>query len=459
MARDSGGHRVGVLSRVRRLRHHADGGRQYSGPYANASARHLRPRTGQSARSGKRTVAREHRHRPVPHARAGARGAAALLMLSVRALKRFGDFTLDAAWSSDQPIVALVGPSGSGKTLTLQCIAGLVTPDSGRIVSAGHTLFDSGERINLRPQQRRIGYVFQGYALFPHMTVAQNVAYGLPKARLPRFGAAKEFPADRVSDIIERLGLRALRSRYPAELSGGQQQRVALARALATDPDVLLLDEPFSALDAPLRRELSAELGQTLREWSKLAVLVTHDLPEAYQIADMVVLYEHGSTTGAVSKNDLLWNPSSERVARLIGARNILRATIADASGESIVLDWRGGRLEAARSPSHPLHARAGDTLAFFIRPEYVRLIRKNRPVTDGLRQTNLFNGEIVGERDEGTTWVLLFRLARPGAPSQGDYDLEIEIPKLVYERLGVSRDRHWDVSIHPGSIQVLPGR
>ena len=256
------------------------------------------------------------------------------------------------------------------------------------------------------------------------------------------------------------MGLGALTSRYPADLSGGQQQRVALARALATDPDVLLLDEPFSALDAPLRRELSGELSQTLREWGKLAVLVTHDLPEAYQIADMVVLYEHGSTTGAVPKNDLLWNPSSERVARLIGARNILRATIADASGESIVLDWRGGRLEAARSPSHPLHARAGDALAFFVRPEYVRLIRKNRPVTDGLRQTNLFNGEIVGERDEGTTWVLFFRLARPGHPSQGSYDLEIEIPKLVYERL-----RHLNRSplgrvdpsrIHPGSSRQL---
>ena len=390
-------------------------------------------------------------------------------MLSVTAHKRFGDFTLDASWTSDQRVVALVGPSGSGKTLTLQCIAGLVTPDSGRIVAAGRTLFDSAARINLRPQERRVGYVFQGYALFPHMTVAQNIAYGLPRLSraeaAPKRAARKRAKAgeggriDRTKAIIERMGLSALTSRLPAALSGGQQQRVALARALATDPDVLLLDEPFSALDAPLRRELCAELSQTLRDWGKLAVLVTHDLPEAYQIADMVVLYEHGGTTGAVPKNDLLWNPSSERVARLIGARNVLRATIADASGESIVLDWRGGRLEAARSPSHPLHARAGDTLAFFIRPEYVRLIRKNRPVTDGLRQTNLFNGEIVGEHDEGTTWVLLFRLARPGAPSQGSYDLEIEIPKLVYERLRISTDRHWDVSIHPGSIQVLPGR
>jgi molybdate transport system ATP-binding protein len=381
-------------------------------------------------------------------------------MLSITARKQFADFTLDAAWTSDQPIVALVGPSGSGKTVTLQCIAGLIAPDSGRIVSAGRTLFDSSERIDLRPQQRRIGYVFQGYALFPHMTVAQNISYGLPRVPLAGQGAEHDGNRpDRTKRLIDRLGLGALMSRYPRDLSGGQQQRVALARALATGPDVLLLDEPLSALDAPLRRELSGELSQTLREWGKIAVLVTHDLPEAYQIADVVVLYEHGSTTAAVSKNDLLWNPSSERVARLIGARNILRATIADASGDSIVLDWRGGRLEAARSPSHQLHGRAGDPLAFFVRPEYVRLIRKNRVVTDGLRQTNLFRGEIVGERDEGTTWVLFFRLERPGQPSQGTYDLEIEIPKLVYERLGISTDRHWDVSIHPGSIQVLPGR
>jgi ABC-type sulfate/molybdate transport systems ATPase subunit len=375
-------------------------------------------------------------------------------MLGVTTRKQFGDFILDAAWTSDQPIVALVGPSGSGKTLTLQCIAGLIAPDSGRIVSAGRTLFDSAERIDLPPQQRRVGYVFQGYALFPHMTVAQNIAYGVPRVRDVRSEAS-----ERTKRIIDRLRLGPLSSRYPTELSGGQQQRVALARALATDPDVLLLDEPFSALDAPLRRELSAELSQTLREWGKIAVLVTHDLPEAYQIADMVVLYEHGGTTAAVSKNDLLWNPSSERVARLIGARNILRAVIADTSGDSIILEWRGGRLEAARSPSHSLNARAGDLLAFFVRPEYVRLIRKNRPVTEGLRHTNLFHGEIVGERDEGTTWVLFFRLAREGEPSQGFYDLEIEIPKLVYERLGISSDRHWDVSIHPGSIQVLPGR
>ena len=371
-------------------------------------------------------------------------------MFTFEARARFGDFTLDAAWGSDRPIVALVGPSGSGKTVTLQCIAGLISPDAGRIVSAARVLFDSGSRVHLSPQARKVGYVFQGYALFPHMTLAQNVAYGVRDKRRH---------IDRTDVLIERLGLAAHRSRYPAELSGGQQQRVALARALATDPDVLLLDEPLSALDAPLRRELAGELTHTLREWGKSAILVTHDLAEAYQIADVVVLYEQGRTTNAVAKNDLLWNPSSERVARLIGARNILRAPIAEIKADSIVLDWRAGRLEAARSPSHAIHARKGDDIAFFVRPEYVRLIRKNRTVTDALRQTNFFRGDIVGERDEGTTWVLFFRVLRPGQPCQGAYDLEIEIPKLVYERLDISNDRQWDVSIHPGSIQVLPSR
>jgi molybdate transport system ATP-binding protein len=369
-------------------------------------------------------------------------------MFSVDLHKRLGDFTLDASWTSTRPIVALVGPSGSGKTLSLQCIAGLMTPDRGRVVSGERVLFDSGLRLNLRPQQRQVGYVFQGYALFPHMTVAENIAYGVRgRAQL----------RNRTTTVIDRLGLRGLSTRYPSELSGGQQQRVALARALATDPDVLLLDEPLSALDTPLRRELAGELSHTLRDWGTRAILVTHDLSEAYQIADEVVLYEDGGTTAAMSKNDLLWNPSSERVARLIGARNILRASVSRMTDESVTFEWRGGLLEAARSPSHVLHSRAGDEMAFFVRPEYVRLLRKNRPVTDGLRQTNLFRGDIIGERDEGTTWVLFFRLAREGRPSQGDYDLEIEIPKLVYERLRISSDRQWDVSIHPGSIQILP--
>ncbi len=374
-------------------------------------------------------------------------------MLAISVRKRLPGFSLEASWSSSAPVVALVGPSGAGKTLMLQCIAGLVRPDEGRIRRGDQMLFDSGTGRDLPPQARRIGYVFQGYALFPHMTVLQNVRYGMKNGRAghgPRLhGTAYPF--------FERLGLSALQARYPHQLSGGQQQRVALARALASDPDLLLLDEPLSALDAPLRRELRVELAQTLREWGKPAVLVTHDLTEAYQIADLVVLCEDGRTSAAVSKQDLLWNPSSERMARLIGARNILRGTVADSSPDAITVGWRGGLIQAASSPSHPLDARPGDELAFFVRPEYVRLVRQDRAVEERARHPNIFRGAITGARDEGTSWLLFFRVHGPGEPSQGTYDLEIDVPTLVYERLGVAARREWDVSIHPGAVQVLP--
>ena len=371
-------------------------------------------------------------------------------MLTVSVQRQFGGFALDVHWASPARVVALVGPSGSGKTLTLHCIAGLVKPDAGRITVGDRVLFDSAAAVDLTPQLRHVGYVFQGYALFPHMTVAQNVSYGL-RAR-PR--AVRE---RRAAQEIERLGLTEVARRHPSEISGGQQQRVALARALATDPGLLLLDEPLSALDAPLRRDLRNELARTLREWTGTTVLVTHDLAEAYQIADVVVLYEGGRTIEATAKDDLLWKPSSERVARLIGARNILRGTVIGASSQSVFLQWRGQTLEAALSPSHVVNAAPGDSLAFFIRPEYVRLIRKDRPAPDPRRHTNIFGGDVIGERDEGATWALFFRVAAPGGPDQNGYDLEVEIPKLVYERLGVARDRHWQVSVHPGSIQILP--
>ena len=151
---------------------------------------------------------------------------------------------------------------------------------------------------------------------------------------------------------MKRLKIEHLRDRQTFNLSGGEKQKIALAGLLAMNPSILLLDEPLSALDAPLRRELCSQLSRTLRELGKIAILVTHDLSEAFQIADTVVLYEQGRTTNAMLKNDLLWNPSSERVARLIGARNILRAPIAGSTGDSILLDWRGATLQAARSPS-----------------------------------------------------------------------------------------------------------
>ena len=369
--------------------------------------------------------------------------------LSVQLVKRLPDFSLEVDWQAGSEVVALFGPSGAGKSLTLQCLAGLTRPDRGRIVVGGTVFYDSDAGIDVPTQARRLGYVFQNYALFPHLTVEENVGFGL-RAR-PR-----DERRGRVGEVLDRLDLRGLAARRPRELSGGQQQRVALGRALAVDPELLLLDEPLSALDAPLRRQLRRELVAVVREWRKPTVLVTHDLSEAFQLADRVVVYEGGRVVQAAPRAELLSGPASAQVARLMGVRNILSGHVVKAAIDRIQLDWRGQVLEAVNSPSHSYLPEAGTEIAFFIRPEYVRLIRKDRSPRDG-HHMNTMAGRVVREEDSGTTWTLYFRLDAPGPPVHGDYDLEIEVPRMVYEILEIARDRAWELSVHRGSIHVLP--
>src|SRR5207244_3745975 len=181
--------------------------------------------------------------------------------------------------------------------------------------------------------------------LFPHLTVEENVGFGLrDRSRGER--------ARRSAEVIERLGLVGLARRYPRELSGGQRQRVALGRALAIDPALLLLDEPLSALDAPLRRTLRDELRETLTGWGTPAVVVTHDFTEAYRLADRIVVYESGRVIQSAPRAELLWQPASEAVARIMGLRNVLRGTVVKATPERIQLSWRGQTLEAVNSPT-----------------------------------------------------------------------------------------------------------
>ena len=369
--------------------------------------------------------------------------------LEVRLVKRLPGFTLDAAWSADGGVAALFGPSGAGKTLTLSCMAGLLRPDSGRIVVDGRVLFDAEAGVDLPPQARRVGYVFQGYALFPHRTAAENVGFGLrdrPRAERER----------RVTEIMARLGLGGFERRYPSELSGGQRQRVALGRALAIDPALLLLDEPLSALDAPLRAALRNDLRAILKDWGTAAVVVTHDFAEAYRLGDRIVVYDAGRVVQAAPRAELLWQPASETVARIMGVPNILHGTVIKATPDRIQLRWRGQMLEAVNSPTRSYLPPPMSPIAFF-RPEYVRLIRKDRGAADPHHHMNLMHGVVVADEDFGTTWMLRIRLDEPGPPAQGDYDLEVEVPHLVYEILETDRDRRWEFSIHRGSIHVLP--
>ena len=370
--------------------------------------------------------------------------------LDVRLVKRLPGFSLDVEWTAGEGVAALFGPSGAGKTLTLQCLAGLLQPDAGRIVVDGRVLFDADSKVDLPPQRRQIGYVFQSYALFPHLTVAENIGFGLRDR-------ARAEGRRRTADVIARMGLEGLEARRPHELSGGQRQRVALGRALAPDPALLLLDEPLSALDATLRQSLRDGLGRILADWGTAAVLVTHDFTEAYRLGDRIVVYENGRVIQAAPRAELLWQPASERVAGIIGIRNVLRGTVLKATPDRIQFRWREQLLEAVNSPTRSYLPPPESPLAFFIRPEYVRLIRKDRGTPDPDHHMNLMQGRVVGEADFGTTWTLYIKLDVPGAPSQGDYDLEIEVPRLVYEILDIARDRQWQLSIHRGSIHVLP--
>jgi molybdate transport system ATP-binding protein len=199
-------------------------------------------------------------------------------------------FDIDIAFASAAPVVALYGPSGGGKTLTLQAIAGLRTPTAGHVRVGGRTLFDRARGIDVPAEQRAVGYLFQQHALFPHLTVRQNIAFGLTSWRR-RLSAPD---AQRVDAVMQSFGLAALAGSRPATLSGGQQQRVALARALAVEPRVLLLDEPFASLNPVLRRQLREDLAATRERWGVPALLVTHDVEDVLALANVALLIDGG---------------------------------------------------------------------------------------------------------------------------------------------------------------------
>ncbi|MFN5165347.1 MAG: ABC transporter ATP-binding protein [Pseudomonadota bacterium] len=208
-------------------------------------------------------------------------------------------FELDLALATEARVVALYGPSGAGKTLALQAMAGLRRPHAGHVRIGGRTLFDRAAGIDQRPEQRGIGYLFQHYALFPHLSVRDNIAFGLRSWRRPLAAGA----ARRVDELIESFGLQGTAGSRPHTLSGGQQQRVALARALACEPGALLLDEPFAALNPMLRRRLRTELKAVLERWAIPAVMITHDVDDVLALADLAVLVDAGRV---VRKVDLV---------------------------------------------------------------------------------------------------------------------------------------------------------
>jgi ABC-type sulfate/molybdate transport systems ATPase subunit len=254
------------------------------------------------------------------------------MALEVRFEKRLASFTLAPHFSCDAEPLAILGPSGAGKSMTLRCIAGLERPDQGTIVLDGRVLFDSQAGINTPAQQRGIGMLFQNYALFPHLTVAENVAFGVK-------GAARGDRESRVQKQIADVHLEALEQRLPRELSGGEQQRAALARALVADPQALLLDEPLSALDTYLRSKIEQQLILSLAQFGRPALYVTHNIDEAYRIARKLLVLSKGKVAASGSREEVFSDPPTLEVALLTGLKNFSRARTISA-GSIEALDW-----------------------------------------------------------------------------------------------------------------------
>ena len=241
------------------------------------------------------------------------------MSLHIDITKSLSSFNLDVSMESKGGIIGFLGASGSGKSMTLKCIAGLEKPSKGKIVINDKVLFDSEEKINVKTRDRKVGFLFQNYALFPHMTIKDNIEIGLDKI-------SKEEKSKLSANYIKKFGLEGLESRYPWQFSGGQQQRVALARALITSPDILLLDEPFSALDNHLRASMERELVEILKDYEGTVVFVTHDIAEAYRVCDKIIVFDGGKAKDIRDKNKLFEAPQSLAEAKLTGCKNISKA-------------------------------------------------------------------------------------------------------------------------------------
>ncbi len=309
-------------------------------------------------------------------------------MLEVEIKRAMPGFNLEVAFSSDDEILAIVGPSGSGKTMTLQCIAGLAKPDEGHIKLNDRVLYDSTDRLNLPAQARKVGLVFQNYALFPHMTTEKNIAFGI-RDRSP------EERREIISGLTRTMELEGLTHRYPGQLSSGQQQRVALARALASDPDILLLDEPFSALDATTKEHLEPYILALKRFYRGSVLFVTHDISEAYRLSSKIAVYESGKIAQCDEKARLIASPANLTVARLTGFRNIFPASITEMSDSHFQLSVPGlGALKTVRHENSCLLP--GMEVNIGIRSEHIKIA--------GQPGENTVSGRIETITDEMTT-------------------------------------------------------
>ncbi len=332
----------------------------------------------------------------------------------------------------------LLGPSGSGKTTLLRAIAGLLRPRRGRICCGEAVWFDPLLKIDRAARERRIGFVFQSYGLFPHLSALENVMES--RADLPRSTREKMAAA-----FLARVHLCGLEGRKPRELSGGQQQRVAVARALAREPALLLLDEPFSAVDRATRERLYAELADLKQELAMPVLLVTHDLDEALLLADRMTVLHHGMTLQSGAPRELMSRPVSATVARLLGMKNLFRGQVLSHDAQSTRIAWNGRELKTRLQPAYSPGAR----VSWMVPPSAIVVHRPDRPSRG--ESENPVAGTIASARELGDTVTL--RLTCAGQ----DNPLSFTLPRHVAARIGATQGRAMSASLLGDAIHLMP--
>jgi molybdate transport system ATP-binding protein len=337
-------------------------------------------------------------------------------------------------------VLALVGPSGSGKSSILRCVAGLHKPQHGKVYCSDNVWFDSEQKIDIPPQDRHVGMVFQHFALFPHLSVIDNVM--LPLRHLPLNDRRR-----RAEEFLHRVNLKGLESRFPASLSGGQQQRVALARALARDPDVLLLDEPFSAVDHVTRRKLRMEAVKLTRNLNIPVILVTHDLDEACMLASQISVLHNGTILQNGTPDEVMKQPISATVARLIDMRNLFEGKVArhDPEKNCTQLAWAGGTLETSYSPEFNI----GEALDWCISPAEVLLHRRVQP-SRGTKE-NPVHGHIEELVSIAGITNIIIKLAE-----KTSIKLYMDLPQHVVRRNSLKTGEEIGVSLLKNALHLM---
>ena len=351
------------------------------------------------------------------------------------------EFEIDACLRVDNEILVLFGPSGAGKTLTIKMIAGLVRPDRGKVSIGGSLLFDADRGLDLPPQRRNVGYIPQRSGVFPHLTALENVTLPLRRG-LSRM--SKREAEERSLELLGRFGLKERAHAFPAQMSGGELQRVALARVMALQPSILLVDEPFAALDGPVRSELRREFRTFQRELGIPTLFITHDIEEAAVVGDRIAIMVGGEIRQTGAAREILDTPADREVATLVQSGNLFDGTIREHGGETVINTVVG----ELRLPSGAL--RTGQRATAVVRPEGVRILRDDRG-TDRFSDSTILSAVILEIVDHGAMTTLRAATGEGGR-------IIVTLSPTAAANLDLRHGKDIRLAIPPRRVHLIPG-